>query len=982
MSEKRHHGMANEKQQRSISSFFQRAKPIEKPEKTEITSPKAVTPDVSSKRLSQFEHNSEEVKRPKIHPSKPTPAKPAKPTKPQEQASSKASLKKLTPLEKQFILLKSDHPDKILAIQVGYKYKFFGQDAVEAAGLLDITLLPGNIALDERIHDRFAYCSVPDNRLHVHLQRLLNGGKKVAVVKQTETAAIKSVESKSGLFDRSITGVYTKATYMGEEMGGGGDADVEISSILCIDQSQSGTTAVVAVEPLTGEIVYDVFSDNSGRDEVETRLAYLTPSEVVILEGEDSNGSGVDTAKVVRAVSPSSAVHKRRAGPMADVHAYFADHFAEPIAEHYRLHFHQSVQRCICTLAEYLAEYGLASVFAIPGNVSALTDARKYMLLPAPTLRALDIFQVSDSPSARRGTLFWLLDNTRTRHGSRMLKRWLGQPLTDKQAVENRLEAVQELRDGQFSHLLDVVKNTVSRVGKNGLDLDRGLIRAHYAAASAKSGGGGGSEKMSRDEIFRMLRSFHDLLSVFRKFGRSDISALSSSLLRDILTGLADLADSNVVDDLVNMVNSGFSGTTDFFDLSHERFAAIAKENDSLAAVEAQLNEQLQSIRQLLKRPNLQYVTNLRDTHLIEVRNGRAVDSLPSDWIKISATKSVSRFRPPEVARLHRQLVYHGDTLVRACDECFREFLRDIDAHYAYFHRMVTLVSEFDCLVALSSVGAGNPAFRRPHLTDDPTITVSNARHPILDALAPANHVPNDINVRRDGSRVVIITGPNMGGKSSYVKQVALLVIMCQVGCFLPCDEAKMGVFDSIFIRMGASDNILRGSSTFMVEMAELANILRAISPRSLVILDEIGRGTGTSDGIALAHAILSYLINDSRAPLTFFITHYPSLHLLEYEHSGVENCHMAFVEKSRPGASSDEWPEVVFLYRLVQGVVSNLYGLNVAKLAGIPLDIIENAHKVSESMKRKIETGIFLGKLGGLSGENVGDVLARVTRS
>lgn len=964
------------KKQRSISSFFQPQR--EKPKIDEI--PKAESP--VKRKLSQFQHDEPKKPSPKV----PKTAKPAKPTPTEKQSS-----KKLTPLEKQFIDLKTANPDKILAIQVGYKFKFFGQDAVEALQILNITLLPGNIPLDDRTYDRFAYCSIPDNRLHVHLQRLLNAGFKVAVVKQTETAAIKSVESKSGLFERQITGVYTKATYMGDELLTGDpginrsnqieDEFDNTSYIMCIDETNLKNTAIVAVQPLTGDIVYDTFADNHTRDELETRLAYMSPSEVLIIPGENSH-----SLKLVKLKSPNVSILFRKEKSMTEVQAEMSEFFdslgeLEHLSEYYQLNFPQNVQRCVNELILYLEEFRLSNIFTIPSNMTTLTDSRKYMLLPASTLRALDIFQVEDDPRARKGSLFWLLDNTCTRNGSRMLRRWVGQPLVQKEDIQARLQAVDSLRNGKFSHLLDVLRNTVAKVGKNGIDMDRLLIKAHYTAAYD-------SNKISRKEIYQLLKGFQDILDVFRSFGEKEIQELSScTLLASLLQKIADMSKETFVDHFLGMINqnAAFDNNLNdqrknFFKLHDARFDKITQEQEYLAIVDSKLDQELQSIRAYLKRPQLQYVTNLRDTHLVEVRNGKAVDSLPSDWIKISGTKTVSRFRPPEVSRLHKELVYHEDTLLRACDACFHEFIVDIDSKYEYLHEIVNHISTFDCLLSLAAVGGNDMTYVCPEIVENQTIDVKKGNHPILYSLQQSSYVPNDVDISQDKNRVLIITGPNMGGKSSYVKQVALLVIMCQVGSFLPCESAKMGVFDSIFIRMGASDNILRGKSTFMVEMMESANIIKNILPKALIILDEIGRGTGTNDGIALAYSILKYIIQDRRQPLTLFITHYPSLHLLAIEHSEVKNCHMAFIEKPRPGAQEGEWPEVIFLYQLAHGVVSNLYGLNVAKLAGVPLDIIENAYKMSESMKRQVETGKILDLLSQMSSENANNVLLELS--
>lgn len=869
---------------------------------------------------------------------------------------------KLTPLEQQYTALKSQHHDKVLAIQVGYKFKFFGEDAVIASQLLNIMLLPGNLKLHETTHDRFAYCLIPDNRLHIHLQRLLNHGLKVGVVKQTETAAIKSFEgSKSGVFERQITGVYTKATYMGDEVATG-DAKVADSGgsaeyIMCIDELDYSTNnhiSIMAVQPSTGDIIHDTFRDSLSREETETRLAYLNPSEVLII----GNGSSKETHRLIKVINGHASVMDREAQKpdvySQNIHDFFEDKYPH-LADYYDDNL-RSVLGCVSELISYLSEFKLSYVFTIPTNISAFGNSNKFMVLPSTTLQALEIFRNQTDPQDSKGTLLWLLDHAHTKMGSRLLRKWIGKPLVSRSDIEERHQAISDVTTN-FHHIIDSLKNHLTAMGKSSLDLERLLIKTHYLAAYDM-------EKITRKEIYLMLKNFDDLLKLVGSFGRKGVESLGakSALLQQILDDLLSAAESDVATNLLKMI-SPTAALNDsnpqeqrnaFFNLEYNDWAPISEQMAEIKAIEDALDVELKKIRTLLQRPQLNYITVLKDTHLIEVRNGKAVDSLPRDWSKIGATKTVSRFRPPEVTVLHKKLQYHTDLLARNCDLCFHQFLTDVDAQYEFFSKTIRSISKFDCILSLAAASSVNSNYVRPLFSDEQVINFTNSRNPIIETLPHAsNYVANDVSMAQEKDRVLIITGPNMGGKSSYVKQVALLVIMAQIGCFVPCDKAEVGIFDSVFIRMGASDNILKGKSTFMVEMLESSTIIQNLTNRSLVILDEIGRGTGTNDGIALAYAILNYMIEEARKPLTLFITHYPSLHTLEDEHPVVvSNRHMGFVEKK----VENDWPEIIFLYTLKNGVVSNLYGLNVAKLAGIPSHVILEAYAVSEKMKTEIE--------------------------
>lgn len=993
------------KKQRAISSFFTPAasKPLlpsplpisasvddSTKRKLELFSHQQATPETTTPtKKPRVENDGKQLE--KINIVKPSDVSPRK---------TRPTRTKLTPLENQFIDLKRANMDKVLAVQVGYKFKFYGHDAVVASQLLNIMLIRGNLDLDEKTFDRFAYCSIPDNRLHIHLQRLLNAGLKVGVVKQTETAAIKQVESsnKLGLFERKVTGVYTRATYMGDELLTGDPTinrshNIDNSSenttyILCVNESHAKNTSILAVQPLTGDIVYDEFQDTPTRDELDTRLLYLKPSEVVVV----GNGEkvSVETSKTLRLSNSAVTITYKKARKQSEVAADLTDFFAAidednrsaHLADHYMRLYSPELQCCISELVSYLSEFKLSNVFTIPSNFSSLTDSHKYMLLPGTTLKALDVFEVQEEPGSRKGTLLWLLDHAHTKKGSRLMRKWISRPLVNKQEIEERLAAVETLKMGNFVHVVDALRQAIVKSGKSGIDLDKLLIKAHYSATYL-------SGKISRKEMFLMLKNFLDVLDVSRSFGTKGIEEFrvsnSSKLILHILHNLHELSEDPVVTDLLDMINASAAlndtnlndQRIQFFNLRNEKFDSVAAELEQIALVESNLDIELEEIRGFLKRPQLQFVTNLKDTHLIEVRNGKAVDSLPSDWLKISGTKSVSRFRTPKVSSLHKQLQYHNDMVLKASDECFNNFLKEVDSHYEYFHKIVANMANFDCLLALSS--AAENGYVRPNLLDEQLIHLKLASHPILAKTSNGNYVPNDVDISYDKDRVLIITGPNMGGKSSYVKQIALLAIMTQIGCLLPCSSATMGIFDSIFIRMGASDNILKGKSTFMVEMLEASNVVKNYTPKSLIILDEIGRGTGTSDGIALAYSILRYIIEDPKKPLTLFITHYPSLHVLE-ELEGVRNFHMAFIEKTNSEGNKNEWPEVIFLYKLVSGVVSNLYGLNVAKLAGIDQKIIENAFRVSELMKSEIERARLLHCLGKLTRENAAETLLELS--
>ncbi|CUM67779.1 uncharacterized protein PRCAT00005484001 [Priceomyces carsonii] len=868
---------------------------------------------------------------------------------------------KLTPLETQVAEFKELHKDKLLIFQVGYKYKLFGEDAKVGSKILNISYI-----LDEN-DSKFSYCSFPVFKLHINLKRLLVHGFKIGVIKQAETAIVKSTDKSSSpdLMKRKLTGVYTKGTYMNDEVESEGQHSINLEEnqdyIVCINESNENEFSMVAVNPLTGDVIYDSFKDALGESELERRLSYMTPSEVLILCEENERIKEIK--RIITMVSNEASIICRSPKDYAVSSSQLREYFKEinngessHLIDYYTVNYSRPVQACINELILYLSEFKLSAIFNIPSNISSFSDSKRHMLLSSDAIRALEIFQNYTYTNCNKGSLLWLLDHTRTRFGTRLLRKWISRPLINKIEIEERYQAIDDLRSG-FNHAVDSLKIQLDKIGKN-LDLEEMLMKVHLSS-SYKTG------KISRNSVYSMLECFANVLKTIQTFHSRLMSlenTITSPLLLKVFEGLRTASRSNVVFHLQKMINPSFqlSNYKDineqkmhFFNQDYYNWEDIAIQKEMISKYEALLQDELKEIQKYLKRPQLKFVTNKNEAYLVEIRNTQ-VDTLPKGWQKVSGTTTVSRFRTPEVIRLYKLLQYHNEMLLCKCDEAYWNYLNQINNNYQFFQNIIKELAILDCLFsfkAASELGSNV----RPHLVDEQIINVTNSRNPIIENLSHGrNYVSNNINMAYDERRVLIITGPNMGGKSSYVKQIALLVIMAQIGCFIPCESATMGIFDSIFIRMGASDNILKKESTFMTEMLECSNIVKNVTKKSLIILDEIGRGTGTSDGIALAYSILKFFIDHSLKPLILFITHYPSLHTLEDEYGGiVKNYHMGYIERSK---SNQKYPDILFLYTVVQGVVSSLYGLNVARLAGLPDSVISNAFQVSEEAKSKTE--------------------------
>ena len=347
---------------------------------------------------------------------------------------------------------------------------------------------------------------------------------------------------------------------------------------------------------------------------------------------------------------------------------------------------------------------------------------------------------------------------------------------------------------------------------------------------------------------------------------------------------------------------------------------AITEHKLGIASVEHELDAHRTIAAAKLSKKRVDYVTVACIEYLIEVDNS-LTKRVPASWTKISGTKKLSRYHTPEVVRLIRERDQHKEALAAACDIAFSELLSEIASNYQPLRDCIQALATLDCLLSLAAI-AGQPGYVKAEYTETTCISVEQGRHPMVEQLLLDAYVPNDTKLEADGTRALLITGPNMGGKSSYVRQIALIAIMGQIGSYVPASSARLGMLDAVFTRMGAFDNMMAGESTFMVELSETSNILKQASPRSLVILDELGRGTSTHDGVAIAQAVLDHMVRETKS-LTLFITHYQSLSTLAkgFEKGELRNVHMQFHENGNDGQ------DVTFLYQVGEGVAHRSYG-------------------------------------------------------
>ncbi|CAN8220683.1 unnamed protein product [Coccothraustes coccothraustes] len=713
-----------------------------------------------------------------------------------------------------------------------------------------------------------------------------------------------------------------------------------------------------AIQPTTGEVIFDSFRDGASRSELESRVLRLQPVEIILPSRlSDPSEKLIHSITSMRLQDDRIRLERMENLNFEYSHAFqrVTDFYAKEVpgtAGPQNLSVILSLDKpIICSLAAvitYLKEFNLEKMLYNPSNFKRLSSESEYMTINGTTMKNLEILQ-NQTDMKTKGSLLWVLDHTRTSFGRRRLKKWVTQPLLRVSEINARLDAVSEILLSESS-VFAQIQNLLCKLP----DLERGLCSVFH-------------KKCSTQEFFLIVSTLSRLDLEIQALVPVIQSHVRSPLLKDALLEIPDLLCP--VKQYLKILNEEAAKTGDktqlFKDLTD--FPAIREKKEEIQDVLSKIQLHLPDIRKQIKNPSAEYVAVSGQEFLIEVKNSHK-SSVPPDWVMVSSTRAVSRFHSPLVTESYRVLQQLREQLALRCTAGWLCFLDRFSEHYHPVSKAICHLATVDCLFSLAQV-AKQGDYCRPTVQDTRReIAIKNGRHPVIDVLLGEQdqYVPNTTSLSGDGERVMIITGPNMGGKSSYIKQVALITVMAQIGSFVPAEEATVGVVDGIFTRMGAADNIYKGRSTFMEELTDTAEIIRKATSRSLVILDELGRGTSTHDGIAIAYATLEHFIRDVQA-LTLFVTHYPSVcELQQLYPRAVGNYHMAFLLSEEDtvqntGSEVEENPEfITFLYQITKGVSARSYGLNVAKLADIPEEILKKAaHKSKEferivNMKRK----------------------------
>ncbi len=801
----------------------------------------------------------------------------------------------LSPMMVQYVETKKQYKDCILFYRLGDFYEMFFEDALTASKELEITLTGKECGLEERA----PMCGVPYHAVDNYLNRLVQKGYKVAIAEQMEDPKL-----TKGLVRREVIRVVTPGT---------------ITSATALDETKNnylmgivylGDSMGVAVADIsTGDfLVTEVDSDRTLYDEINK----FSPSEIICNDAFCMSGIDLDDMKARYHVTVS----------MLEPHFFQEESCKKVLREHFKVNSLEGLglgdYDCGVTAAgavlQYLYETQKNTLDHLTTIVPYSTGA--YMVLDSSTRRNLELLETMREKQ-KRGSLLWVLDKTHTAMGARLLRTWIEQPLINREAILERQKAIEELNLNYISREeLGEYLNPV-------YDLERLIGRISYKSANPR-------DLLAFKNSLGMIPHIRNLLD---EFTCPNLKALHEDM--DTLEDLYELIERAIEEEAPITVREG-GIIKDGFSEEADRLRHAKTEGKSwLAELEAKERDST-GIK------NLKVKYNKVFGYYFEVTNSFK-ELVPEYFIRKQTLTNAERYTTDELKNLEDVILGAEDKLYSLEYELFCEVRDKIAAEVVRIQKTARTIAGTDVYVSLSKVATRNN-YVKPSINEKGVIQVKGGRHPVVEKMMRDDlFVSNDTYLDNGRNRISIITGPNMAGKSTYMRQTALIVLMAQIGSFVPADEANIGICDRIFTRVGASDDLASGQSTFMVEMTEVANILRNATRNSLLILDEIGRGTSTFDGLSIAWAVVEHISNTKLlGAKTLFATHYHELTELEGIMSGVNNYCIAVKEQG---------DDIVFLRKIIKGGADKSYGIQVAKLAGVPESVISRAKELVEEL-------------------------------
>lgn len=800
---------------------------------------------------------------------------------------------KYTPMIEQYLAVKAEVPDAFLFFRLGDFYEMFFEDAINASRELEITLTGREGGAEERI----PMCGIPYHSAENYIARLIEKGYKVAICEQVEDPA-----QAKGVVRREIVRIVTPGTVMDARSLGETN-----NYIVSVTDTGRGAFGFAACDISTGELFVTRLEGSMAL--VIDEMNVYHPSELLaeseLLSRIREQNASAWAGSIVMTPRPDNNLHMT---------VNLADYFAETELASLTAESKQ----CVLQLMSYLQETQKRSLSHI--KHIRVYEQNQYMIMDPFTRRNLELVEtVRDR--AKKGSLLWLLDKTVTAMGGRLLRRWIEKPLMSESAIQERLEAVERLY-----HQL-IVRDELKQSLKQVYDLERLVARIAYGNANARD----------LVALQASLQQVPELKQICEASGSSTLAALTARIdpCQDVM---AWIADAITEEPPVSIRDGGMikAGYHEYLDQLRE---ASTNGKQWIAELERQERE-----RTGVKSLKIGY--NKVFGYYIEVTKANLPALEEGRYERKQTLANAERFITPELKEKEGLILEAQEKMVDLEYQLFMELRDKLSAHISRLQRLAELIATIDVYQSLATVSAAN-RFTRPQIGDFYELLIEEGRHPVVEAVMQDGvFIANDTRLSAEEGSMLLITGPNMAGKSTYMRQVAMICLMAQIGCFVPARSAKVPILDRIFTRIGAADDLIGGQSTFMVEMMDIQVMTEKATDRSLVIIDELGRGTSTGEGMSIAQAVIEYL-HDRIGCKTLVSTHFHELAHLEETLIGLRNCCMAVKESGR---------QVTFLRKLIPGAASTSYGIYCAQIAGLPGAIIDRSYELLSAFEARAE--------------------------
>ncbi len=807
---------------------------------------------------------------------------------------------KFSPMMQQYFEIKKQNKDRILFFRVGDFYEMFFEDAVLASKELELTLTGKECGQKERA----PMCGVPHHSAEAYVARLIEKGYKVAVCEQTQDAAV-----AKGLVEREVVRVVTPGTV--------------VESSMLSDEKNNYIASIYLSDAETGLCFADVSTGNAyitgffGKEDIEKRvieeLSRYIPREVIF------NDNLLKHKQITTYIKQNMqcSVELLDEEDFLDAQKSVRAHFSADMLQSFNDDAESAQCKAISALLKYLHNTQKIGVERL--KTVRHYKEKQYMSLPLTTKTNLELVETIRGRE-KKGTLLWVLDKTCTSMGKRLLRGWMEKPLRDVDGIQNRLDAVEELFKKHVARL------ELSEALAGVFDMERLMTRVVCCSASPRDVAALAATFAKLPDVLRLIAEFksEEMLSL-----QTEIDPLSD-VLKWIEEALEDDLPAKISDG--GVIRAGYNNEVD--DLRDTMHGG----KGLLAEVEGKLRGET-GIRTLKIGYNKVF------GYYIEVTKSY-IAQVPAYFVRKQTLTGAERYITDELKQLENRILGAGERLAVLERELFADLMAKVASELTRIQSTAHGIAKLDVFCSLAQVAVAGD-YVRPQVDGGDGIYIKEGRHAVVEKMQSSGlFVPNDVVLDNEDNRMQIITGPNMAGKSTYMRQTALIVILAQIGSFVPAKECKVGVCDAVFTRVGAADDLAKGQSTFMVEMKEMAEILENATPKSLVILDEIGRGTSTFDGMSIARAVVEYIADRDMGAgcKTMFATHYHELTELENSIDGVKNYNIVVKKRG---------DDITFLRRIVRGAADDSYGIQVAKLAGLPEEIITRSKQVLKALEK-----------------------------